>query len=101
MKKSYNIICSDKYEKEKLTSLFSIQKDDSVFEMDVENLIENEIIIKLKDKSCHSITLKNKDIANTLFILIKEIKSGKRRFVSLENLNSNTEIQIITEPILF
>ncbi|HEU5461795.1 MAG TPA: hypothetical protein VFU79_05940 [Nitrososphaeraceae archaeon] len=101
MKKSYNIICSDKYEKEKLTSLFSIQKDDSVFEMDVENLIENEIIIKLKDKSCHSITLKNKDIANTLFILIKEIKSGKRRFVSLENLNSNAEIQIITEPILF
>lgn len=101
MKKSYNIICSDKYEKEKLTSLFSLQKDDSVFEMDVENLIENEIIIKLKDKSCHSITLKNKDIANTLFILIKEIKSGKRRFVSLENLNSNAEIQIITEPILF
>ena len=99
MRKSHNIICSDKYEKEKLTGFFSIQKDDSVFEMDVENLIENEIIIKLKDKSCHSITLKNKDNANTLFILIKEIKNGKRRFVSLDNLNSNTEIQIITETI--
>ena len=101
MRKSHNIICSDKYEKEKLTGFFSIQKDDSVFEMDVENLIENEIIVKLKDKSCHSITLKNKDNANTLFILIKEIKNGKRRFVSLENLNYNTEIQIITETILF
>ena len=99
MRKSHNIICSDKYEKEKLTGFFSIQKDDSVFEMDVENLIDNEIIIKLKDKSCHSITLKNKDNANTLFILIKEIKNGKRRFVSLDNLNSNTEIQIITETI--
>ncbi|HEX2487506.1 MAG TPA: hypothetical protein VHJ57_02875 [Nitrososphaeraceae archaeon] len=99
MRKSHNIICSDKYEKEKLTGFFSIQKDDSVFEMDVENLIENEIIVKLKDKSCHSITLKNKDNANTLFILIKEIKNGKRRFVSLDNLNSNTEIQIITETI--
>ena len=101
MRKSHNIICSDKYEKEKLTGLFSIQKDDSVFEMDVENLIENEIIIKLKDKSCHSITLKDKDNANMLFILIKEIKNGKRRFVSLDYLNSNTEIQIITETILF
>jgi len=101
MRKSHNIICSDKYEKEKLIGLFSIQKDDSVFEMDVENLIKNEIIIKLKDKSCHSITLKDKDNANTLFILIKEIKNGKRRFVSLDNLNSNTEIQIITETILF
>lgn len=101
MRKLNHIICSDKYEREKLSSLFSIQKDDSVFVMDVENLIDNEIIIKLKDKSCHSITLKNKDNANSLFLLIKEIKNGKRRFVSLENLSSNNEIRIITETILF
>ena len=101
MRKLNHIICSDKYEREKLTSLFSIQKDDSVFVMDVENLIDNEIIIKLKDKSCHSITLKNKDNANSLFLLIKEIKNGKRRFVSIENLSSNNEIRIITETILF
>lgn len=101
MRKLDHIICSDKYEREKLTSLFAIQKDDSVFVMDVENLIDNEIIIKLKDKSCHSITLKNKDNANSLFLLIKEIKNGKRRFVSLENLSSNNEIRIITETILF
>lgn len=101
MRKLNHIICSDNYEREKLTSLFSIQKDDSVFVMDVENLIDNEIIIKLKDKSCHSITLKNKDNANSLFLLIKEIKNGKRRFVSLENLSSNNEIRIITETILF
>jgi hypothetical protein len=94
-------VCFDKYEKEKLTSLFSIQKDDSIFVMDVENLIDNEIIIKLKDKSCHSITLKNKDNANSLFMLIKEIKNGKRRFISIENVKSNSEIQIITETILF
>lgn len=101
MRKLNHIICSDKYEREKLTSLFSIQKDDSVFVMDVENLIDNEIITKLKDKSCHSITLKNKDNANSLFLLIKEIKNGKRRFISLENLSSNNEIRIITETILF
>ncbi len=101
MRKLNHIICSDKYEREKLTSLFSIQKDDSFFVMDVENLIDNEIIIKLKDKSCHSITLKNKDNANSLFLLIKEIKNGKRKFISLENLSSNNEIRIITEMILF
>ena len=101
IRKLNNILCFDKYEKEKLTSLFSIQKDDSIFVMDVENLFDNEIIIKLKDKSCHSITLKNKDNANSLFILIKEIKDGKRRFVSLENLSSNNAIQIITETILY
>jgi len=100
VQKLNNIICFDKYEKEKLMGLFSIQKDDSVFVMDVENLIENEIIIKLKDKSCHSIMLNDKNNANSLFLLIKDIKNGKRRFISLENLSSNV-IQIITETILF
>lgn len=101
IKELNNICCLDKYEKEKLISLFSIQKDDSVFVMDVENLIDNEVIIKLKDKSCHSITLKNKENANSLFMLIKELKNGKRRFISIENLNSHNEIQIITETIFF
>jgi hypothetical protein len=101
IKKLNNIYCLDKYEKEKLISLFSIQKDDSVFVMDVENLIDNELIIKLKDKSCHSITLKNKENANSLFMLIKELKNGKSRFISLENLNSQNEIQITTETIFF
>lgn len=101
IKKINNICCLDKYEKEKLISLFSIQKDDSVFVMDVENLIDNELIIKLKDKSCHSITLKNKENANSLFMLIKELKNGKSRFISIENLNSQNEIQITTETIFF
>jgi len=100
VQKLHNIICFDKYEKEKLMGLFSIQKDDSVFVIDVENLIENEIIIKLKDKSCHSIMLNDKNNASSLFLLIKDIKDGKRRFISLENLSS-TVIQIITETILF
>ncbi|HYJ03196.1 MAG TPA: hypothetical protein VEW92_13370 [Nitrososphaeraceae archaeon] len=100
VQKLNNIICFDKYEKEKLMGLFSIQKDNSVFVMDVENLIENEIIIKLKDKSCHSIMLNDKNNAYSLFLLIKDIKDGKRRFISLENLSSNV-IQIITETILF
>ena len=101
IKRLNKIFCLDKYEKEKLISLFSIQKDDSVFVMDVENLIDNELIIKLKDKSCHSITLKNKENANSLFMLIKELKNGKSRFISIENLNSQNEIQITTETIFF
>lgn len=96
------IICSDKYEKEKLMSLFSFHKDNSIFVMDVENVIDNEIIVRLKDKSSHSITLKDKDNANSLFLLIKEIKNGKRRFVKVEYLSSNENIiKIITEMILF
>lgn len=97
-----NIVCLDKYEKEKLISLFAIHKDDSIFVMDAESVIDNEIIVRLKDKSSHSITLKDKDNANALFLLIKEIKNGKRRFVKIEYLGSNENIiKIITEMILF
>ena len=95
-----NIICLDKYEKEKLTSLFSIQKDDSIFVIDAENVIDNEIILRLKDKSSHSITLVDKYNAKSLFLLIKEIKNGKRRFIKVEYVDSNENIiKIITEII--
>jgi len=95
-----NIICLDKYEKEKLTSLFSIQKDDSIFVIDAENVIDNEIILRLKDKSSHSITLIDKYNAKSLFLLIKEIKNGKRRFIKVEYVGSNENIiKIITEII--
>ena len=101
-KKLDNIVCLDKYEREKLISLFSIHKDDSLFVMDVENVIDNEIIVRLKDKSSHSITLKDKDNAYSLFLIIKEIKNGKRRFIKIEYLGSNENIiKIITEMILF
>jgi hypothetical protein len=100
-RKLNNIICLDKYEKEKLIRLFSIHKEDSIFVMDVENVIDNEIILRLKDKSAHSISLKDNDNAKSLFLLIKEIKNGKRRFVEVEYLSSNENvIKIITENIL-
>jgi|SRR5687767_13598359 hypothetical protein len=99
-RKLHNIICLDKYEKEKLTSLFSIQKDDSIFVIDAENVIDNEIILRLKDKSSHSITLIDKYNAKSLFLLIKEIKNGKRRFIKVEYVGSNENIiKIITEII--
>ena len=94
-----NIICLDPYEKSKLASLFSIHKDDTVFVMNVENVIDNEIIVRIKDKSSHSITLIDKENAYNLFLLIKEIKNNKRRYIGVEDSNSNINniIKIITE----
>ena len=93
MKKSYNIICSDKYEKEKLTSLFSIQKDDSVFEMDVENLIENEIIIHFAcvgGKTCESI-VRSAKIEERFIAVIEKNPVGE--IVMDSNIKRNRAIQ--------
>lgn len=100
-KKVDDIQCLDKYEKEKLTSIFSIHKDDSLFVMDAENVFDNEIILRLKDKSSHSVTLLDKDNAKHLFFLIKEINNGKRRFIKVEYSNPNeNSLKIISETII-
>jgi hypothetical protein len=100
-KKVDDIQCLDKYEKEKLTSIFSIHKDDSLFVMDAENVFDNEIILRLKDKSSHSVTLLDKDNAKHLFFLIKEINNGKRRFIKAEYSNNNENtLKIISETII-
>jgi hypothetical protein len=97
--RTFDIIsCLDKYEKEKMIGLFSIHKDNSIFVIDVENIVDNEIIIRLNDKTSHSITLKDNNDAQLLFFLIKEIKKGHRSFIKFEFLSlDETKIQLITE----
>jgi len=89
-------LCSDEYEKEKLCSLFSIQKDQSIYILDVMDVIENEIIIMLRDKSCHSVTMKNNLFALNLSRLITDIKQNKRKFIELINSPTIDEVVIIS-----
>lgn len=92
------ITCLDKYEKEKAIGLFSVHKDNSIFVMDVENIVENEIIIRLNDRTSHSVTLNDNKDVHILVFLIQEIRNGHRTFVKTENLISDEKkIKIITD----
>ena len=56
------------------------------------------IIIRLNDKTSHSITLNDNKDAHILFFLIKEIRNGHRSFVKTENLISDeNKIKIVTD----
>jgi len=55
--KTIKFECDDRYEAEKLASLVSIQKDDSVYVDDVAAVVGYEIVVKLKDRSSHAIQL--------------------------------------------
>ena len=52
-------ICEDNYEAEKLSSIFTLQKDNSLYVIEIVKVIENEVIVKLKDGSHHSILFKD------------------------------------------
>jgi hypothetical protein len=69
--------CGDRYEAEKLVGVTTMQKNEDTPISDVAAVYENEIVIVLKDKSYHSILMKDSDNATRLRRLILEITGGK------------------------
>ena len=53
------ITCQDEYEAQKLASLIFVKKGNETFITEILNVFGNEIVILIKDKSAHSIVLKD------------------------------------------
>jgi len=92
--KTIKFECDDRYEAEKLASLVSIQKDDSVYVDDVAAVVGNEIVIKLKDRSSHAIQLKDKENVDRLKSLLLAVVEGKIRILSSDFSGSVAEITL-------
>jgi hypothetical protein len=75
-------ICEDSYEAGKLSSIFSVQMDDSLFVTEIVKVIENELIVKLKDGSHHSILFKDHNNALMLKKIFTELSLTKKKVVS-------------------
>jgi hypothetical protein len=70
--------CGDRYEAEKLVGVTTMQENEDIHILDVAAVYENEIVIILKDRSYHSILMKDSNNAMRLRRLILEITSGKK-----------------------
>ncbi|HJT10748.1 MAG TPA: hypothetical protein VJ771_08195 [Candidatus Nitrosotalea sp.] len=68
-----NIICEDAYEAQKLASLIYIKDDKETFIAGILEIIENELVISLKDKSAHSILLKDRKEAESFADFIQSV----------------------------
>ena len=55
------IVTDDKYEAQKLASLIFVKEGNETFITEIIDVFETEIVISIKDKSVHSIVLKDKD----------------------------------------
>ena len=53
------VSCEDKYEAQKLASLIFIKDAKETFITSILNVFQNEVVVALKDKSAHSIVLKD------------------------------------------
>jgi hypothetical protein len=75
-------ICEDSYEAEKLSSIFTLQKDNSLFVIGIVKVIENEAVVKLKDGSHHSILFKDRNSALMLKRMFTEMSLTKNKIIS-------------------
>ena len=92
--KTVKFECDDRYEAEKLVSLVSVQKDDTVYVDGVAAVVGNEIVIKLKDRSSHAIQLKDKENVDRLKSLILDVVDGKIRVLSSDVSGTVAEITL-------
>jgi len=68
-----DIVCADHYEAQKLASLIYVKDDKEIFISGILDIIENEIVISLKDKSAHSVLFQDKEQADIFADYIQSV----------------------------
>ena len=87
-----SITCDDEYEAQKLMSLIFIKEDKETYITAILNVIKNEIIILLKDKSAHSILLKDEENVEKFADFIQSVLDKEHDLVSTKMIKSIIEI---------
>ena len=93
--KTVKFECDDRYEAEKLASLMSVQKDNTVWVSNIQAVIGNEIVIQLKDRSSHAVLLKDEETVDRLKSFVTEVIKGKIKIHSSDYLGSVANITIV------
>ena len=86
-----SIACDDKYEAQKFASLVFIKDGKETYFASILNMVENELVILLKDKSAHSILLKDKGNVEKFTDFIQSVIDKEHNLVSTKILEYNIE----------
>lgn len=84
------IVCEDNYEARKLASLIYVKDNNETFITGILEIIENELIISLKDKSAHSILLRDKSEAESFADFIQSV---------IERINKITKTDVFENVV--
>jgi len=87
-----SIACDNKYEAQKFASLIFIKEGKETYITSILNVVENELVISLKDKSAHSIVLKDKVNVEKFADFIQSVIDKKHKLVSTKIQEDNIEI---------
>lgn len=86
------VICQDKHEATKLASLIFIKDGKETYISSILNVYGNEIVISLKDKSAHSIVLRDTDQVDIFVDFIQSVLDDVNRIIDAKTISEVVEI---------
>ena len=87
-----SIECEDKYEAQKLASLIFIKEAKETYIKSILNVIKNEVVISLKDKSAHSIVLKDDENVEKFADFVQSVIENEHKLVSTKIIENEVEM---------
>jgi len=89
---SATIICQDKYEAQKLANLIFVNDTKETYITEILNVVENEVVLSIKDKSAHSVILVDNNQVLVFTDFIQSVIEKKQRIVQTETVGSSVVI---------
>jgi hypothetical protein len=86
------VSCDDKYEAQKISSLLFIKDANETFITAILNIVDNELVVALKDKSAHSVLLKDKMNVEMFADFIQSVIDKEHKIISTAIFGQDVEI---------
>jgi len=86
------ILCRDKYEAQKLANLIFVNDTKETYVTEILNVVENEVVLSIKDKSAHSVVLEDNDQALLFTDFIQSVIEKRQKIVQTETVGSSVKI---------
>jgi hypothetical protein len=86
------VTCEDKYEAQKLSSLLFIKNSNETFITTILNIVDNELVVALKDKSAHSVLFANKMNVELFADFIQSVIDKEHKIISTAIFGQDVEI---------
>ena len=86
------VFCQDKYEAQKLASLIFIKEEKETYITEILDVIENEVILSVKDKSAHSVNFKDNNQVSIFTDFIQSILEKKQKIKDIIIMENTLKI---------
>ena len=86
------VSCIDKYEAQKLAAMVFNKESKETFITKILNIFDNELVVALKDKSAHSVVLKDSSNVEAFADFIQSVLEKEHKIIGMKIIEDEVEI---------